>query len=142
MNKFDLSYSLIINSRVSPIWKKLVDPVSVKKWWNGATVKTDWQLNSLVEFEFSGEEKPRFEKGKIVELLENERLVLNLWSKDYGNEEESEPYKVVTYDLKYLGNDQSRITLTVSSFESEEEMNSRMHIVQSILNNIKQLVEI
>lgn len=142
MNKFDLSSSIIINEKSSAIWNKIVDPASIQKWLNGAIVDTTWQLNSRVEFKFVEEPKPRFDWGKIIEILENERLVLNLWSKDYGNDDVADPYKVITYDLKYLGNNQTRLSLTVASFDTPEEVEERKHIVEKILNTIKTLVEV
>ncbi|WP_126973139.1 SRPBCC domain-containing protein [Gynurincola endophyticus] len=141
MNKFDLTTSKIVNTRANPVWKKIIDADAIKKWWNGARVATDWKVGSKVEFMFVEQPTPRFDHGKIIELVENERLVLNLWSVDYGNPDEDEPYKVVIYDLKYLGNEQTRLTLSVASYDSEEEMEKRRPLVDTIVNKIKFLAE-
>ncbi len=132
--------SIRINAPASRVWDALTRPELIKQYLFGTQVNTDWQVGSPITYQGVWQGKPYEDKGQVLEIEPEKRIVSTFWSSLSGLEDRPENYKTVRYDLS--GNDSGTIlTITQDNNASEEEA---MHSEQNwnmVLEGIKKLLE-
>jgi uncharacterized protein YndB with AHSA1/START domain len=88
-----------INASPAEVWKALTDPEEVKKYFFGTNVISDWKVGSPIKFTGEWEGKPYEDKGTILELIPERKLVYTYWSSFSGTEDIPENYANVSYIL-------------------------------------------
>jgi uncharacterized protein YndB with AHSA1/START domain len=91
--------SILVDASPKQVWHALVDPVAIKKYFMGTTVKTDWKVGSPISWSGEWKGKPFSDKGEILECEDARVLSYSHWSPLTGADNRPENYHVVTTTL-------------------------------------------
>jgi uncharacterized protein YndB with AHSA1/START domain len=96
------------------VWRALTTPETIKTYFFGADVESDWRVGSPIRFrgEFKG--KPYEDKGEIRTFEPQRRLSFSHFSPLSGDPDKPENYHLVTFELEPQGG-RTRVTLTQSN---------------------------
>ena len=80
-------------------WNALTDPDLIRKYFFGTEVETSWEPGSPITWsgEYDGREYQ--DKGEVLEVVPEERLVVTHFSPMSGQEDTPENYHRITYQL-------------------------------------------
>lgn len=106
--------SILVDASPERVWDALVDPVAIKKYFMGTTVKTDWKVGSPISWSGQWKEKPFSDKGEILEYEDSKVLSYSHWSPLTGADDRPENYHVVTTTL-HKTDGGTRVDLTQSN---------------------------
>ena len=121
------------------VWRALTDPELIREYFFGTRVETTWEPGSPITWsgEFNGHAYQ--DKGEVVDVVPEQRLVVTHFSPMTGQQDVPENYHRITYRLEQDG-DRTRVTLEQDNTPagSEEDFRSNW---QTMLDNLKQVVE-
>jgi len=139
-NKLQAEKTIEIEATPDSVWKAIVTPALVEKYFFGTTVKSEWKKGSPIIFSGSWEGRSYEDRGVIVEILPRMRLQYTYWSGFSGLEDREENYALVTYELMPT---ESGTTLTVrqQGFANEESREHAASGWEGVLEGLKKLVE-
>jgi uncharacterized protein YndB with AHSA1/START domain len=106
--------SKTIAAPAAAIWQALTTPQTIKHYFFGAEVESDFRVGSPIRFrgEFNG--KKYEDKGEVLDVQPQKRLSMSHWSPLSGTADAPQNYHVVTYDLNPQRN-ATVVTLTQSN---------------------------
>jgi len=136
----NLKVTLTIAAPKSKVWKALIEPEQIKKYFFGTETRSTWNIGESITFSGEWEGKPYLDKGTVLQFEPEHRLKYNYWSSFSGTADVPENYANITYQVEEK-NGQTILTVTQDGLASEE---ARAHSEQNwlmILNNMKELVE-
>lgn len=84
----------------SAVWKALTTPNTLKQFFFGSDISTDWRVGSPISFKGNWKGKPYEDKGNIQTFDRDQRLAFTHWSPLSGMEDKSENYHIVSFDLR------------------------------------------
>jgi uncharacterized protein YndB with AHSA1/START domain len=96
---FTATASMALNATAAGVWKALTEPELIKKYMFGTSVTTDWQVGSPITYRGEWEGKPYEDKGTILEVVPEKRLVSTYWSSMSGRPDSPDQYMTVSYEL-------------------------------------------
>ncbi|HZX74251.1 MAG TPA: SRPBCC domain-containing protein [Cyclobacteriaceae bacterium] len=135
-----LKVSLSISAAKSIVWKALVEPEQIKKYFFGTDTKTTWKVGSPITFSGEWEGKPYMDKGTVLQFEPEKMLKYNYWSSFSGTEDVPANYANITYAIDEKDG-KTTLTIIQDGIKSEE---SRAHSEKNwlmVMNNMKTLVE-
>ena len=106
--------SIVVEASPQQVWDALLDPVAIKKYFMGATVKTDWKVGSPISWSGEWDGKPFSDKGEILDCEDSKVLSYSHWSPLTGADDTPENYHVVTTTLRETDGG-TRVELTQSN---------------------------
>lgn len=114
MSEVTAQVSKTIAAPAAMIWKALITPAIIKRYFFGSDVESDFRVGSPIHFrgEFNG--KKYEDKGEVLEVQPEKRLSMSHWSPLSGTADSPENYRVVMYELRPQGNS-TVVTLTQSN---------------------------
>jgi len=128
-----------ISASPGQVWNALTDPDLIRKYFFGTEVETTWEPGTPITWsgEYDGHEYR--DKGEVLEVVPEERLVVTHFSPMTGQEDVPENYHRITYQLDDEG-ESTHVTLEQDNTPdgSEEEFRSNW---ETMLGNLKELVE-
>jgi len=89
----------VIDSSAAKIWTALTTPATLKQFFFGATVVTDWKVGNAIRMKGEFKGKPYEDKGDILVFDPQRRLSFSHWSAMSGKPDTPANYHVVTFDL-------------------------------------------
>jgi uncharacterized protein YndB with AHSA1/START domain len=131
---------IVIDASTGEVWHALTDPDMIKQYLFGTQVESDWQVGSEIIYRGEWQGKPYQDKGRILELVPNQRLVSTFWSALSGAPDTPENYKTVTYELAPIG-DQTRLVLSQGNNASQAEADHSSENWRTVLQALKELLE-
>ena len=132
--------SVTINAPRSRVWEALTQPDLIKQYLFGTEVSTDWKVGSPITYKGVWEGKAYEDKGQILQVEPEKRLVSTFWSALSGLPDRPENYQTVEYALSDEG-DGTRLTLTQGNNDSEESARHSEQNWNMVLEGLKKLVE-
>jgi len=98
------------------IWKALITPALIKRYFFGSDVESDFRVGSPIWWrgEFNG--KKYEDKGEVLDMQPEKCLSVSHWSPLSGGADTPENYHVVTFDLEPQGSS-TVATLTQSNLK-------------------------
>ncbi len=128
--------------RVSPaeVWKALTDPDLIKDYLFGTQVESTWQVGGAIVYRGEWQGKSYEDKGKILELVPEQRFVSTYWSSLSGVPDVPENYQTVRYELEPEG-DQTRVTVIQDNNATQEAADHSSENWAIVLQTMKQLLE-
>src|ERR1043166_289644 len=81
------------------VWKALIDPVQIKKYFFGTEAISTWEEGSSLIFKGEWKGKTYEDKGTILKKDPNKLLQYEYWSSMSGIEDKPENYVTITYEL-------------------------------------------
>lgn len=138
--KYTATASTTINVPASRVWEALTKPELIKQYLFGTDVVSDWTVGSPILYKGEWEGKAFEDKGEILEMEPEERLVSTHWSPLSGVPDRPENYHTVTYELSEK-DDGTEITISQDNNSSEEEKAHSERNWRTVLDGMKKLLE-
>jgi uncharacterized protein YndB with AHSA1/START domain len=111
MNELTASVNSTIHASPSEVWRAITTPESLKTFFFGADVSTDWKIGSPIRMKGEYKGKPYEDKGTVLAVEPEQHLSFSHWSAMSGRVDAPENYHVVTFDLAAQG-EQTKVTLS------------------------------
>ncbi len=138
--KYTAQANKTIHASPGQVWAALTDPASVKQYMFGSDVVTDWKVGSPIIFKGIWEGKPFEDKGKLVAVEPEKRLVMTYWSPLSGSADIPENYHTITYELE-PGHNKTTVRVSQDNNASEQERDQSAKNWGMMLDGLKKLVE-
>lgn len=117
-NNFTARTSVVIHAPAAKVWDALTNPDMIRQYLFGTEVTTDWQVGSPIVYKGVWQDVAYEDRGKILEVETEKRLVSTYWSSMGGKSDVPENYSTVTYELTSEGDD-TRLTVTQGNIGDE-----------------------
>ena len=138
--KYTAQANKTIHASAKQVWAALTDPASIKQNMFGSDVVTDWKVGSPIVYKGVWEGKPFEDKGKIVAVEPEKRLVMTYWSPLSGSADVPENYHTITYEL-VPASDETMVRVSQDNNASEQERDQSAKNWEIMLDGLKKLVE-
>lgn len=92
-----------IGASADRIWRALTDPATLKRFFFGADVRTDWQVGHPITFSGTYQGKSYQDRGIVKAFEPGRRLSYTHWSPLSGTPDAPENHHVVTFRLEPRG---------------------------------------
>jgi uncharacterized protein YndB with AHSA1/START domain len=132
--------TLTIHAPATRVWDALTKPELIKKYFFGTNVVTDWKVGSPIHYRGEWQGRSYEDKGKIVEVEREKRLVSTHWSPLAGVPDSPENYHTVTYTLSEHDG-KTDVTIMQDNNASEEEKLHSEENWKMVLSGMKKLLE-
>ena len=132
--------TITIGASAEKVWSALVTPESIKQYFFGTTVVSQWRVGSPIVWKGEWQGKSYEDKGVILQFKPARTLQFTHFSPLSGVPDKPENYHTVTIELSPSGS-QTAVALSQDGNASEEE---RAHSAQNwamVLQGLKQLLE-
>jgi uncharacterized protein YndB with AHSA1/START domain len=129
MREVTAEVSKVVAASPAETWKALTTPESLKRFFFGADVKSDWKLGHAITMSGTFKDQPYEDKGKIIAAEPEKRLEFSHWSPLAGTADAPENYHVVSFTLTPRGKT-TKVTLTQSNLTGEIKPGDREHRVE------------
>lgn len=140
MEKRTLKRSAIINAHAADVWKAITDPETIKQWFFGTNVKTDWKEGHPIIYSGTWKGKDYEDKGQIVKIEKNKKIEHTHWSSLSGTEDKPENYFDVSYELDEREKD-TVLCITQTGLMSDDSHKHSEENWDMVLQKLKELVE-
>ena len=101
----------VINASAAVVWEALTTPATIKKYFFGADVESDWKPGSPIQWSGEYKGKSYQDKGEILVSNPGRELSMSHWSALSGQADAPQNYHVVTYRLEPQGK-RTKVILT------------------------------
>ena len=132
--------STTIHAPASKVWEALTKPELIKQYFFGSDVVTDWKVGSPIYYRGEWQGRSYEDKGTVLAVEQNKRLVSTHWSPLSGVPDTPENYHTVTY-LLAEHNGSTDVTITQDHNASEDEKSHSEQNWQMVLDGLKKLLE-
>ncbi len=147
-NKFTVECFIVIHATVSKIWDLLINPEKIKVYLYGSNVITDWKVGSEILFTRDRlhpkapiSEKLIVDKGKILEIENEQLLRFSFYSSMEGYPDLAENYSVVSYTLNKEAVNRFRLDYSRTNIPIELEKRNQDKFMPGMMEQIKILAE-
>ena len=135
----------IVKAPQPAVWKALTAPNTLKQFFFGSDVSTDWRVGSPITFSGNWKGKPYTDKGSIQTFDREKRLAFTHWSPLSGMEDRPENYHIVSFDLR-PANEGTEVILTQTNQNDAEPLTpeNRQEYAKNwtmVLDGLKKVVE-
>lgn len=134
------SAEIDIAASPAAVWQALTDPHSIKQYFLGATVETDWHPGSVITWSGEYNGHPYRDKGTVVDFQPENVLVVTHFSPMSGQPDVPESYHTITYRLHELA-DGTRLSLSQDNNTTDEEVEHSGSTWRRMLEALKRFVE-
>jgi len=132
--------SMQINAAPTKVWEALTQPDLIRQYLFGTNTETDWKPGSPIFSRGVWEGKSYEDKGTVLEVVPEKRLVYTYWSGFSGVPDTPENYKTITFELAQDGT-KTLLTLTQDNNADEKSKTHSEKNWQMVLDGLKKLVE-
>jgi uncharacterized protein YndB with AHSA1/START domain len=126
MNDATAQVSKTIAVAPAIVWRALTNPSSLKQFFFGSDIESDWQVGHSIRMKGEFKGKPYEDKGKILAFDPGKRLSFSHWSALSGAPDAPQNYHVVRFDLAPDG-EGTTVTLTQSNLVGGAKPADREH---------------
>jgi uncharacterized protein YndB with AHSA1/START domain len=131
--------SVKISASPKQVWNALTDPDLIRQYFFGTQVDTTWEPGSPITWKGEYEGKQYEDKGEVLEVVPEERLVVTHFSTLSGQEDRPENYHRLDYRLDDEG-DTTKVHLEQDNAPAEQ-VEDFQATWETMLGNLKELVE-
>ena len=134
-----------VNAPAASVWEALTTASTLKRFFFGADIVTDWKVGSPIRFRGEWRGKRYEDRGTIKEFDPPKRLSYTHWSAMSGTEDRPENYHVVTFELRPTGGG-TEVELTQTNHDAGEPVTpeGRQELERNwtmVLDGLEQAVE-
>jgi uncharacterized protein YndB with AHSA1/START domain len=134
-----------VNAPSDAVWKALTNASSLKQFFFGSDIVTDWRIGSPIRFRGSWKGNPYEDKGTIQSFDVDRRLAFTHWSPLSKLEDKPENYHIVSFDLR-PANAGTEVVLTQINQNDNEPLTAenRQEYAKNwamLLDGLKKIVE-
>jgi uncharacterized protein YndB with AHSA1/START domain len=127
------------DSNVSEVWNALTDKESVRQYFFGTELNTNWQPGSPIIFKGNWEGQGYEDRGKILEVEKEKHIKYTYLSSFSGLPDLPENYSTITYQLQAEGQG-AVLTVVQHGFKDEKAYNDSKEGWKVVLDNLKKLL--
>src|SRR3990167_1484424 len=140
MNSFSAEKSIFIEAPAAKVWDALTNPKLIKQYFFGVDVISDWKVGNPILYKGSWEGKSFEDKGTILEMDPEKRMVCDYWSSFSGLPDTPENRQKITYTLtpKEKGSQLQILQENIPTEKAREDSEKNWGIV---LEAMKKLLE-
>ena len=131
----------MIHAPVTKVWQALTTAESVKQYFFGNEVITDWNVGSTITFKGEWKNQEYLGRGIILNSVPYSLFRFSYWSSLSGLENISENYVHVTYQLVEDNDHYTELTTTVEKIPDEHLKMKMEADLKEVLESMKQVVE-
>lgn len=124
---------------VSEVWNVLTDKESVKKYFFGTELNTDWKAGSPIVFKGNWEGQTYEDKGKILEVEKEKIIKYTYLSSFSGLPDLPENFSEIIYQLQ-AGDEGTVLIVIQQGFKDEKAFNDSKEGWKIVLDNLKKLL--
>jgi uncharacterized protein YndB with AHSA1/START domain len=132
--------SVRIEASVSRVWEALTNPDLIERWFFGVRTESEWREGSSIVHRGEYQGKPYEDRGTILEIRPERRLVHTHWSATSGLADAPENHQVVTWALEERGGS-TELTVSETNLPSEEAKATSEQAWASALAALRVLLE-
>jgi uncharacterized protein YndB with AHSA1/START domain len=134
-----------VNAPPTAVWNALTTTSTLKQFFFGSDVSTDWNVGSPIRFQGNWKGKPYEDKGEIQAFDFGKRLSFTHWSPLSGMEDRPDNYHIVTFELRPT-TDGTEVILTQTNQNDAEPLTpeNRKEYAKNwtmVLDGLKKTVE-
>ena len=134
-----------VNAPPAAVWKALTNASSLKQFFFGSDIVTDWGIGSPIRFRGNWKGKPYEDKGTIQSFDVDGRLAFTHWSPLSKLEDKPENHHIVSFDLRPT-NGSTEVVLTQINQNDNEPLTpeNRQEYAKNwamVLDGLKKTVE-
>ena len=139
-DKFTAEAKTTIHAPASQVWEAITKPELIKQYLFGTDVISDWKEGSPITYKGEWQGKPFEDKGEILKVEPEKRLVSTHWSPLSGVPYTPENSHTVIYKLNGNG-DSTEVTIIQDNNANEKEKTESEQIWRTVLEGMKKLLE-
>lgn len=132
--------SVDIIAPVARVWRALVTPEQIKRYFFGTTVVTDWKVGSPILWKGEWKGKPYEDKGEVVAFVPDQLLKYTHFSPLAGKPDAPENYQLVTIEL-HEHSATTHVALYQDNNPTEEARQHSEETWRTMLTALKDFVE-
>jgi uncharacterized protein YndB with AHSA1/START domain len=110
--------SKTIDAPTQDVWRALTTPKTLKTYFMGSDVESDWKVGHPIRFRGKYQGKTYEDHGEIRSFDPGRRLAFSHFSSLAGEKDARENYNLITIDLEPAGS-KTKVTLTQAKLEGE-----------------------
>ena len=129
-----------INAPIDKVWHALTDAATIKQYFFGSDVKSEWKVGSPITWSGVWEGKPYEDKGTILKVDAPRYLEYDHYSPLTGEPDVPENYHTLTFTLTEKGSG-THLVLTQDNNKSAEERDHSQKMWEGMLDGMKKVVE-
>jgi uncharacterized protein YndB with AHSA1/START domain len=129
-----------VSASAARVWSALTDPAQIKQYMFGSEVETTWKPGDPIVWKGEYEGTSYEDKGEIIEVDPEKRLVVTHFSAMSGQPDEPENYHRLTYEVHAHGGS-AHLTLSQDGNKSEDEAEQAKKNWTAMLTSLKDVVE-
>jgi len=133
--------SVIIFTTPEKLWKVLTGLDTIRRYLFGSVVKTDWKKGSDIWFSRQYEGKKYIDKGKILEIIENNSLKYSFFNSQEGYEDTPENYSTIEYSILKKNDHEVELRFSREYIPIEFERKNQEEYLPHLLKQIKAISE-
>jgi uncharacterized protein YndB with AHSA1/START domain len=134
-----VSAEVEISASPGQVWAALTDPDLIRQYFFGTTVATTWEPGSPITWSGEYDGHSYEDKGEVLEVEPERRLVVTHFSPMTGEDDVPENYHRITYQLEHEGA-ATRVRLEQDNTPDASVDDFRTNW-ETMLGNLKELVE-
>ena len=132
--------SATVSAPAEKVWDALVTPATIKKYYFGSTVTSDFKKGSPISFKGEWQGKAYEDKGVILDVQPKRLLAYTHYSPLTGLPDKPENYHTIRVELAPKGK-QTAITLTQDNNANEKEREHSQKNWEMMLASLKKVLE-
>jgi uncharacterized protein YndB with AHSA1/START domain len=131
---------ITIKAGIDKVWDALTNPELVKQYLFGTEVQCDWKKGSPITYRGVWQGKAYEDKGVIVDIVSEKRLVSTYWSSMSGLADTAENYSTVIYELSH-SNGATTLQVTQDNNLTKESADHSASNWGAVLQGLKAILE-
>jgi uncharacterized protein YndB with AHSA1/START domain len=132
--------SLLLKASPAVVWQAITDPETIKRYFFGTNVETDWKPGSPITYSGNWKGKEYKDRGTILEVDKEKKLSHTHWSSLSELPDIPENYYTVTYELEPRGED-TLLTVVQAGNMSKETFEHSCENWEMVLQKLKEILE-
>jgi len=140
METLTLKTTVTFKAPIEKVWHGLTDPATVKEYFFGTNLNSDWKVGSPITF--SGEwEGHKYQDGGIILDIDEPRLLkYTYWSSMMGLENIPENYYNITYELSET-EAVTTLVITQDGVKNQEAADHSEQNWKTVFDGLKKIIE-
>jgi uncharacterized protein YndB with AHSA1/START domain len=138
--KYTARAEVIVNAPAEKVWEALTDPAIVKQYFFGTNLQADWKVGGDITYSGEWEGKPYVDKGHVLEIEPNKKLVTDYWSALTGKPDVPENYQRVSYELTEVDGG-TKLVITQDGNPTQESADHSTGNWNMVMKGMNELLE-